>query len=152
MGVSVSVSVAVLLTASLISFGMVYTAEETAQESYMQSQESMVDRQNNLLQSALEINQVLSFYDDQTGEFEESRIVVTNTGSTQLSISDVRLLINGVFHPYAVINLDAPNSDIWGPGEVLRMTLGYEFDIDETNRVKVIAGNGASDLKSYGGV
>ena len=55
MGVSVSASTAVLLVAAMISFGVVYSAEDSAQDALMQAQQSMTDRQQDMLAQDMQI-------------------------------------------------------------------------------------------------
>jgi archaellum component FlaG (FlaF/FlaG flagellin family) len=62
-------------------------------------------------------------------------------------------MVNGHFIGFAVVILpDGISSNLWVPGEVVVLvTTETDFRVDELNRVKVIAGNGVSDLKVYGG-
>lgn len=152
MGVSVSASTAILLVAALVSYGMVFSAQDIAQDSIMDAQQIMTERQQNMLATSLEINQVRSFYNESMS-FQYSNITVTNKGNTVLELNHLHLMVNGHFIGFAVVILpDGISSNLWVPGEVVVLvTTETDFRVDELNRVKVIAGNGVSDLKVYGG-
>ncbi len=150
MGVSVSASTAVLLVAAMISFGVVYSAEDSAQDALMQAQQSMTDRQQDMLATAMQINLVYSVYND-TNVFQYSNITVENTGNTVIEMAHLRLMVNGQFVGFSYTILPSISSALWMPGEMVVLQISDELRLDESNRIKVIAGNGVSDLMVYGG-
>lgn len=149
MGVSVSAATAILLAAALISFGVVFNAQDNAQKSYIEAQSSMADRLNNALMTDLEINTAISVYDGAV--FQYSNVTMTNTGSTPIDMDNMRLMINGEFRSYTYSFLGVDGYSVWLPGEVIVLTLGLEFEIDETYRIWAVTANGVTDLLVYGG-
>ncbi len=149
MGVSVSAATAILLVAALVSFGVVYSAQDSAQTSYIEDQSLMADRLNSALMTDLEINTAISVHDGP--DFQYSNITMTNTGSTTIDMDSLRLMINGVFIPYSYDFLGIDGYQMWLPGEVIVLTIDMEFDIDETYRIWAFTPNGVTDLLVYGG-
>ena len=149
MGVSVSAATAILLVAALVSFGVVYSAQDSAQTSYIEAQSSMADRLNDILMTDLEINTAISVYDGPV--FLYSNITMTNTGSTPIDLDNMRLMVNGYFRPYSYSFLGVDGYSLWLPGEVIVLTIGLEFDVDESYRIWAVTANGVTDLLVYGG-
>ncbi len=149
MGVSVSAATAILLVAALISFGVVYSAQDSAQSSHIEAQSSMADRLNEILMTDLEINTAISVYDGAV--FQYSNITMTNTGSTPIDLDNMRLMVNGYFRPYSYSFLGVDGYSLWLPGEVIVLTIGLEFDVDESYRIWAVTANGVTDLLVYGG-
>lgn len=150
MGVSVSASTAVLLVAAMISFGVVYSAEDSAQDALIHAQETMTDRQQDMLATSMQINLVYSVYNE-TSVFQYSNITVENTGNTVIELANIRLMVNGQFTSFNPTILPSLTSGLWMPGEMVVLQISDELRLDESNRIKVIAGNGVSDLMVYGG-
>ena len=149
MGVSVSAATAILLVAAMMSFGMVYSAQDSAQTSYIEAQSSMADRLNDILMTDLEINTAISVYDGPV--FQYSRITMTNTGSTPIDMDNMRLMVNGEFRSYIYSFLGGGGYSLWLPGEVIVLTIGQEFFVDESYRIWAITANGVTDVLVYGG-
>lgn len=149
MGVSVSAATAILLVAALVSFGVVYSAQDSAQSSYLEAQSSMADRLNDYLMTDLEVNTAISVYDGAV--FQYSNITLTNTGSTVIDMVTMRLMVNGEFILYSYEFLGVDGDEIWLPGEVVVLTIGLEFDISESYRIWAVTANGVTDLLVYGG-
>ncbi len=150
MGVSVSAATAILLVGALISFGVVYSAQDSAQTSYIEAQSSMADRLNNALMTDLEINTAISVY-NASDVFLYSQIILTNIGSKAIDLEKLNLLINGSFHFFSYEFLDFGGTSYWLPEDVIVLTVDEEFKIDETYRICVVTPNGVTDFWTYGG-
>lgn len=150
MGVSVSASTAILLVAAMVSFGMVYSAQDVAQEVVMEAQQLMTERQQDMLATSLVIYPVGSFYND-TLVFQYSNITVKNTGNMVIQLDQLRLLVNGQFTSFNPVLEGGITSNFLMPKEVVVLVTGQEFRVDELNRIMVVTGNGVSDIYAYGG-
>jgi archaellum component FlaF (FlaF/FlaG flagellin family) len=150
MGVSVSASTAVLLVAALISFGVVYSAEDVAQDALLQAQQTMTERQQDMLATSIEIQLTYPVINE-TNEFLYTIISVKNTGNTVLDMNYVRLMVNGLFTEFNYTFLESVESSLWMPDEIVNLGISDEFGVDESNRIKIIVGNGVSDIRVEGG-
>jgi archaellum component FlaF (FlaF/FlaG flagellin family) len=110
----------------------------------------MTDRQQDMLATSMQINLVYSVYNE-TSVFQYSNITVENTGNTVIELANIRLMVNGQFTSFNPTILPSLTSGLWMPGEMVVLQISDELRLDESNRIKVIAGNGVSDLMVYGG-
>jgi len=133
MGFSVSVSTAIIFLALFISFGVMYPVMVDGYERVNIAQQ---DNQNDFLHQQntdIELDDVV--VDDGT------TVTVTNTGSVELDVSRVDLVIDNTLiqrsSTLTRVNGDA-SRELWLPGE----TLTIETNMDADESVVVIVENG----------
>ncbi|MEM0449570.1 MAG: hypothetical protein QW520_07110 [Methanomassiliicoccales archaeon] len=135
MGLSVSAASAVLFTAFVIIFGVVFQAVDHAQQLYSQS----MDKSQQLMIEKRQTNFIVESVDE-----ANDTITLLNSGSIVLSPSALNVLVNGVLLDREIIKMEVhgyEGSKVWAPHE--RLTIRFSCEIDNA-RIKVIAGNGIS--------
>ena len=138
MGFSVSGSFAILVLASFIAFGMVYSAGansfERVSDATHDSYERGLDQQN----TAINVSEVTY----QSGDLE---VNVTNTGTTSLSINATDVIVNGTyrqsFQQFEVVG--KPDSDLWLPGDTLSIRIN-DSGLQSGDPVKVVTEHGVA--------
>ena len=142
MGFSVSASVAILLAAMFIAFGMFHSAAFDTAERVTDARDAAQD--DRLVQQNTAINVTSAvFY-----PANNTTIVTTdNTGATTLSIAETDLLLDNEYRTDFTSEIDGDTStDLWQSGETLELA-GETPNIDpanETVRVKIVAGPGVA--------
>lgn len=116
MGFSVSGSFAILVLASFIAFGMLYSAGangvERVSEATTETYDDDLHRQN----TAIEISEI---------EFQGSQldVNVTNNGTTALALNDTDLIVDNSYQRQEDLQrfrvVGQPDSELWLPGETL---------------------------------
>ncbi len=135
MGLSVSAAVAILFSAFLIMSGVYLGAIFEANQHIMDAQETDLDLQNERSCTSISIEEVDTVNDT---------ITVMNEGSVELDLELIDLLIDGVYSTNLIsqVSIDGvTTTSIWTPMESLTIYLSTDI---ESQRVKVIAGNGVS--------
>ena len=138
MGFSVSGSFAILVLASFIAFGMVYSAGansfERVSDATQDSYERGLDQQN----TAINVSEVTY----QSGDLE---VNVTNTGTTSLSINATDVIVNGTyqqsFEQFEVVG--KPDSDLWLPGDTLTIRIN-DSGLQSGDPIKVVTEHGVA--------
>lgn len=135
MGFSVSGATAVILVGGLIAFSFAFGAMNNGYERIAEAQE---DRQERLLEQAnADIEVVNASYDTNASSLT---VETNNTGSAELVVSDVSLLVDGQYQPSANTSVDGDaGTDVWLAGEQLEHSLDAASKPD---RVKVVTGTG----------
>lgn len=135
MGLSVSAASAVLFTAFVIIFGVVFEAVDHSQQAYSESmdknQQLMVEKKGT------------SFTVDSVDEANDT-ITLLNSGSIVLNPSALNVMVDGVIVDRQITQMEVnghAGSKIWAPHESLTITLSCELD---DARIKITAGNGIS--------
>ena len=139
MGFSVSGSFAILVLASFIAFGMIYSAGansfEQVTDATHDSYERGLDRQN----TAINVSAVTY----QTGDLD---VNVTNTGTTSLSLNATDVIVNGTYRQsYARFEVvGKPTSDLWLPGDTLSIRIN-DGGLQSGDPIKVVTEHGVAD-------
>jgi len=141
MGFSVSGATAVILIGGLIAFSFAFSAVNNGYERVSAAQEDRDDRQ--LLQANSDVGIETATYDDADGTLT---VNATNTGSTELVVSEVSLLVDGTYRTNVTTSVDGNTAtDVLLAGEVLTMTVNQSVRPD---RVKVVTGTGVSAVST----
>ena len=135
MGFSVSASTAIVFAGLFLAVGILYPAVSNGFE---QIQDAEVERDNaqlDLRNTQIEIHSA-----------NNDEITVDNNGTTSLKVSEVDLILDGVYQErtsYETAIDDNDETDLWLPGE--QLTLEFT-DTDPANpeRIKVVTEHGIS--------
>lgn len=141
MGFSVSGSAAIIFLAAFISFGILYTS---AYNSYERIDAAEDDKANQLLaQQNTEIEIVAVETDTGT---DTVNVTVKNTGSTEVSVNDTDLLLDGTYQDSVSTTVDGQSDrTLWLPGENLTMETSYT--LSGSVRVKVVTEQGIATFE-----
>lgn len=138
MGFSVSASVAILLAATLIAFGMFHSAAyntvERVTDAQAEAKDDLLDQQN----TAIDLTEAVYYQGN-----DSLHVNVTNTGATTLSVSETDLLADNEYRSsFADREVEGDGTtDVWAPGE----TLQYNVTSDsQPDRVTVVSGPGVA--------
>jgi len=134
MGFSVSASTAIIFAGLFLAVGILYPAVSNGFE---QVQDAQVDRD----QAQLDMrNTAINITEANSGS-----VTVENTGTTSLRVSEVDLIVDGVYQTRPSGNgdytVDNGDSDLWLPGEELTFTFNNG---DTPNRIKIVTEHGIS--------
>jgi len=133
MGFSVSASTAIIFAGLFLAFGILFPAVSNGYEQIRDAQVERDDAQLDLRNTQIEIDP------DQTNS---DQLIVNNTGTTTLTVSEVDLLIDGEYQDRESLTTTVDGddeTDLWLPGQSLNIT-----DFDEGDRAKVVTEHGIS--------
>jgi len=138
MGFSVSGAAAIIFASMFIAFGMWYTAADNSFSRVTDAQDAQSE--GSLETSNTEIAIVSASYNSGT-----LTVDVNNTGTTQLSLNETDLLVDGQYETdwqaaNATVASDG-GTDLWLPGEQLTITLDKA---SQPNRVKLVTESGVA--------
>ncbi|GAB7095311.1 hypothetical protein JCM30237_24640 [Halolamina litorea] len=139
MGFSVSGATAVLFVGLLVGAATLYPAVDQYAERTADA--ANADDERLLTQRNTAIETVNATYN---ATADELTVAVRNTGASTLSVSKTDLLVDGSYARFSAANTTVsgdPATDIWAPGQTLRVTLS---DPAEPSRVKVVSGPGVA--------
>ena len=137
MGFSVSGSAALIFVAAFIGFGMFYSAAANSAEMVNDASDDRSDRQLDRTNTAIQITTVNY---DSTAEY--LNITVENTGSTELSVSDVDLLADNSYQTgYRSAVEGDTATDLWLPQETLAINATMS---SQPSQVKIVTGPGVA--------
>ncbi len=128
MGFSVSATMAIFLAAFLILFSILYVSVTDAFDKVTVSLDERYDDMSERSQTQISIIDV-NYYRD-TNDLE---VLVQNTGSIALEISESNLLVSGLLMSSFIAEIEGKTTDIWLPLEVLTITVNdplIDFDSD----------------------
>ena len=128
MGFSVSATMAIFFAAFLILFSILYASVTDAFDKVTVSLDERYDDMSERSQTQISIIDV-NYYRD-TNDLE---VLVQNTGSIALEISESNLLVSGLFMSSFIAEIEGKTTDIWLPLEVLTITVNdplIDFDSD----------------------
>ena len=135
MGFSVSGSAALIFVAAFIGFGMFYSATANSAEMVTEAREDRSDRQLDRTNTAIEITTVN--YDT-----DYLNITVENTGTTELTVSDVDVLFDNDYQTgYRTAVEGDTTTDLWLSQETLAINATVA---PQPNRVKIVTGPGVA--------
>lgn len=138
MGFSVSGSFAILVLASFIAFGMLYSAGASGFERVTEATGATYDNELGQQNTAIEITNA-------THNGTHLIVNVSNGGSTALSINDTDLIVDGTYQSLSrseVGIVDQSDSELWLPGETLQFTISMD---SAPERAKVVTEHGVAD-------
>jgi flagellar protein FlaF len=136
MGFSVSGAAAIIFASMFIAFGMWYTAADNSFSRVTDAQDAQSESSLETSNTAIEI--ISASYSSGTLTVE-----INNTGTTQLSLNQTDLLIDGQYETdwqaaNATVAGDG-STDLWLPGEQLTITLDRASQPD---RLKLVTESG----------
>jgi flagellar protein FlaF len=136
MGFSVSGAAAIIFASMFIAFGMWYTAADNSFSRVTDAQDAQSESSLETSNTAIEI--ISASYSSGTLTVE-----INNTGTTQLSLNQTDLLIDGQYETdwqaaNATVAGDG-STDLWLPGEQLTITLDRASQPD---RIKLVTESG----------
>ena len=140
MGFGVSGASAVIFLGLFIAAGTLYaTTSNTAEivsDAHHDDRERLLDRRN----TALNVSDATYDTSDDT-----LNVTVENTGTHTLSVNATTVLVDNAYVSTANATVDGVSStDLWEPGETLRLSVTTTSVTDES-RVKVVTETGVSD-------
>ena len=133
MGFSVSAGTAIVAIAALASVGMLYTAGYNGYERVQDAQELRQERALSAENTALV---VANLTHNTTRNPHTITVTANNTGTTTLSIADTDLLLDGEYATVddrtlvtdsGTIAAGGNDTDLWHPGESLRVTVRENY-------------------------
>lgn len=138
------VGTAALVLALLFSFTIFANSFKKTYDQFNEVRDEQNTRMVNKIQTDVRIDNVIKIDDN-------LRIIVKNTGSTELDKRNTDLLVNGSLYPkenmVRKVNGSA-DTNIWLPGENLEIRTDNVLKFVKTvNRVKVISEFGVSDYE-----
>ena len=137
MGFSVSGSAALIFVAAFIGFGMFYSAAANSTEMVNDAREDRADRQLERTNTAIQITTVNY---DMTSDY--LNVTVENTGTTELSVSDVDVLVDNNYQTgYRTAVEGNTTTDLWLPRETLAINTTVE---PQPSGVKIVTGPGVA--------
>ena len=134
MGFSVSASTAIIFAGLFLAVGILYPATSNGFEQVQDAQLDRDDAQVELRNTQIEIQRAST-----------SEITVTNNGTTSLTVSELDLLVDGVYQERTTYETTVDGdgeTDLWLPGEELTLDNFDGFSVDE--RAKVVTEHGIS--------
>lgn len=133
MGFSVSGATAIILLGIFIAFGTMFTVVSNGYGSVVDAEQERSDRLLEQQNTAIEITAADSDGDTTT-------VTVDNTGSTELTIADTTVLLDGAYVDPEQTTVEGTNeTNLWLPEE----TLIIEID-DHGQQVKVVTETGVA--------
>ena len=135
MGFSVSASTAIIFAGLFLATGILYPAMDNGMERINDAQVDRDQAQLDLRNTAIEIEGTDVDANDGDGE-----IIVKNTGTTSLDVTEVDLIVDGEYRGQDQFDNDDANSDLWLPGQ----TISANLNADSGDRVKVVTEHGIS--------
>ncbi|MFC6863598.1 flagellin [Halomicroarcula sp. GCM10025817] len=136
MGFSVSGSAAIIFVAAFIGFGMFYSASANSLE---QISDARDDQRDSLLEQQNTAITVIDVTYDSTGD--SLTITVENTGSTELAVSDVDVLVDNEYQSGYGTAVDGDTTtDLWLAQQTLEITVTGLTS--KPARVKLVTGPG----------
>ena len=135
MGLSVSVATAILFTAFVIVFGIVFGAVSSFQDNIEKAQDQGMAMYEEMKGTSIAFVSV---------DAQNDTLTLRNDGSETISLQDVSILVNGTLYNRTLVQTSVvghPGSNICTPGEniVLKMPMGIEG-----SRIKVTVHGWAS--------
>ena len=137
MGFSVSGSAALIFVAAFIGFGMFYSAAANSTEMVNDAREDHSDRQLERTNTEIQISTVN--YDTGSAYLN---VTVENTGTTELSVSDVDVLADNSYQTgYRTVVEGTTTTDLWLPQETLAINTTVS---PRPDGVKIVTGPGVA--------
>jgi flagellar protein FlaF len=136
MGLSVSAASAVIFTAFIIVFGVMFQAVDNVQKTYMES----MDQNYQLMMEKKDTSFTITEVDG-----TDDTVTLLNSGSIVLDPTFLNVMVEGAIVDEKITQMEVHGhngSKIWAPEESL--TLHLSLDIEDDARVKVVSGNGIS--------
>jgi flagellar protein FlaF len=135
MGLSISVSAAIIFIATVIVFGNLLGAYDHFEQAVVDAQKDSYEREDGVLRDRIAITAV---------DVENRTISLTNEGSETIQVTSLDLFLNGTLSNDAIITFaveGSPSTRLWFPGETLVMTVDGELN---HTLIGVVDGNGVA--------
>lgn len=135
MGLSISVSAAIIFIGTVIVFGNLLGAYDNFEQALVDAQRDSNVRENGVLHDRISISSVN--VDDRT-------VSLANEGSETIHITSLDLFLNGTLSNDAIASMSvngSSNTKLWFPGETLVLTV--DSGLNET-LIRVVDGNGVA--------
>lgn len=147
MGFSISGSAAIIFLAAFVSVGILYSAGYNSYELVSAAEDDkaadLLSQQN----TAIDIDKSRT---SANATADHVNVTVNNTGSTAIRVDDTELLVDGTYRNSTETEVvGAPDSDLWLPGESLRINTTY--DHTGVVRIKVVTIHGIAAFTEVGG-
>lgn len=113
MGMSVSAATAIMFTTFVILFAVIFGAIDNYQSSTINAQQQNLDREQEIRDTEIGLVSV---------NLTTDQIVLLNSGSSTIQLSDMDLLLDGVYvqqSSYTTQISGVGQTNLWNPGEEL---------------------------------
>jgi len=133
MGMSVSVSTAIIFIAAIISAGSIISTLDEVQASMMDAQTASSERELMASQTDIAIRSV---------DRDNATIEILNQGRTTLHLASLDVLLDGQWSNDRIASMGIvghPDSQLWLPGDVLKIQFADELT---DKSIKIVTGNG----------
>ncbi len=117
MGLSISVSAAIIFVASVIVFGNLLAAFDNFEQALVDARRESQDRQDSVLRDSIAITAV---------DLENRSIALSNEGEETLAINALNLFLNGTLSDDAIASTSVDgrsSTNLWMPQETLVITV-----------------------------
>lgn len=138
MGISTSGSLLIIFFGAFIALGAVYTVTANTTDELTEAYAESVSAQTEIDETAVDVDAV---YHEPDGNLT---VRVDNLGSTELSVSQTDVLVDGEYVPlsaFEITTVDGRTTDVWGLDQQLRL----ENESDRPERVKVVTASGVAE-------
>lgn len=135
MGLSISVSAAIIFIGTVIVFGNLLGAYDNFEQALVDAQRDSNERENGVLHDRISISSV---------DVDDRTVSLANEGSETIHITSLDLFLNGTLSNDAIASMSvngSSNTKLWFPGETLVLTV--DGRLNET-LIRVVDGNGVA--------
>ena len=135
MGLSISVSAAIIFIGTVIVFGNLLGACDNFEQALVDAQRDSNERENGVLHDRISISSV---------DVDDRTVSLANEGSETIHITSLDLFLNGTLSNDAIASMSvngSSNTKLWFPGETLVLTV--DSGLNET-LIRVVDGNGVA--------
>lgn len=137
MGISVSMAAGILFVTAIISFGIVWDAEDSKDRKVEEARQDYFQRNRELLDTLVSF--INTTYNTSQNEMW---INANNNGSTVIILDFVDIYIDGNYSSNKTYNVSGLSTDVWTPQETVNITIGDILFLP--TRVKLSCSNGIS--------
>lgn len=135
MGLSISVSAAIIFIGTVIVFGNLLGAYDNFEQALVDAQRDSGQRENAVLHDRISITSV---------DLDDRTISLVNEGTETIYVTTLDLFLNGTLSNDAIVSItvnDSSNTRLWFPGETMVLTV--DGGLNET-LIRVVDGNGVA--------
>jgi len=150
MGISVSAAAGIIFITLIISFGIVWQAEDAKERIVEEARRDNIKRNREMLDTSVSFVNA-SYFD---APLNIVRINVTNNGSTVIDLRYTDVYLNGTHYnkTYVVstsMGQVMEDMNMWGPFDIVNITVNFTTDpLDLPVMVKLSCPNGISIYKT----
>ncbi|MFO8109185.1 MAG: hypothetical protein R6U17_01485 [Thermoplasmata archaeon] len=135
MGLSVSAAAGIVLIGFILVFGSMYPALERSQELKNEARIEWLEEQDARNNADMYISKV-----EHNESSRSLNIISKNIGSTVLRVSEIDVLLNGLYHSEKISASyveGVNNTNLWNPGQELNLTL-LDVTLERVERVILV--------------